>query len=144
MELKDKLLSSFMAFENRVDVNHSVHDIRTEAIKVFEQKGFPNKKDEAWKYTSLNALLKNDYSVFPKLESTIEFKDIKKYFIHDIDSYRIVFVDGAYSSHLSQTSHEGLDVCTMGSALTKPKYQLVIENYFNKIVDKEESLVSLN
>ncbi len=133
-----------MAFENRVDVNHSVHDIRTEAIKVFEQKGFPNKKDEAWKYTSLNALLKNDYSVFPKLESTIEFKDIKKYFIHDIDSYRIVFVDGAYSSHLSQTSHEGLDVCTMGSALTKPKYQLVIENYFNKIVDKEESLVSLN
>src|SRR5690606_28576176 len=144
MELKDKLLSSFMAFENRVDVNHAVHDIRTEAIKVFEQKGFPTKKDEAWKYTSLNALLKGDYSVFPEQETATEFKDIKKYFIHDIDSYRIVFVDGVFSSHLSQISNEGIDVGTMGSALTKPKYQLVIENYFNKIVDKEDSLTALN
>lgn len=144
MELKDKLLSSFMAFENRVDVNHAVHNIRTQAIKVFEQKGFPSKKDEAWKYTSLNALLKNDYSVFSDQESAIEFNDIKKYFIHDIDSYRIVFIDGVFSSHLSEITHEGLDVCTMGAALTKPKYQLVIENYFNKIVDMEDSLTALN
>src|SRR5699024_10410579 len=144
MELKDKLVSSFMAFENRVDVNHAVHDIRTQAMKVFEQKGFPTKKDEAWKYTSLNALLNNDYSVFPKQESATEFKDIKKYFIHDIDSYRIVFIDGVFSSHLSQVSHEGLDVCTMGSALTKPKYQLLIDHYFNKTVDEQDSLTALN
>ncbi|QLE01090.1 Fe-S cluster assembly protein SufD [Galbibacter sp. BG1] len=144
MELKDKLISSFMAFENRVDVDHPVHDIRSEAIKVFEEKGFPTKKDEAWKYTSLNALLKTDYSVFPKEESALEFKDVKKYFIHDIDSYKIVFIDGIYSSHLSQTSHEGLDVCLMSSALTKPKYRLVIENYFNKIAQTDDSLTALN
>src|SRR5690606_15815758 len=63
---------------------------------------------------------------------------------HDIASYRIVFIDGVLSSHLSETTHEGIDVCTMGAALTKPKYQLVIENYFNKIVDKEDSLTALN
>ena len=133
-----------MAFENRVDVEHPVHDIRTEAIKFFEEKGFPTKKDEAWKYTSLKTLLKNDYSVFPKEESALEFKDVKKYFIHDIDSYKIVFIDGIYSSHLSQTSHEGLDVCLMSSALSKPKYQLIIENYFNKIAKTDDSLTSLN
>ena len=53
MDLKEKLLSSFIAFEGKVDMNDSVHDIRSEAIKQFEQKGFPTKKDEAWKYTSL-------------------------------------------------------------------------------------------
>ncbi len=143
MDLKDKLVSSFMAFENQVDIDTPVHDVRCEAIKTFEEKGFPSKRDEAWKYTSLNSVLKHDYSVFPKTENAIEFRDIKKYFIHDIDSYKIVFIDGKYSSHLSQTTHDGIDVCLMSSALSKPKYQLIIENYFNKAATKD-SLSSLN
>lgn len=143
MELKEKLVSSFMAFENTVDVDSPVHDIRTEAIKHFENEGFPTKRQEAWKYTSLNAVLKHNYSVFPKHEEALEFKDVKKYFIHDIDSYKIIFIDGKYSSHLSQTTHDGIDVCLMSSALTKPKYQLIIENYFNKIATKD-GLSSLN
>ncbi|WP_452225644.1 Fe-S cluster assembly protein SufD [Lacinutrix chionoecetis] len=143
MSLKDKLVSSFLAFENDIDVDSPVHDIRTDAIKTFETVGFPSKKDEAWKYTSLKSILKEDYSVFPKQENALDYKDIKKYFLHDIDTYKIVFIDGKYSSHLSQVTHDGIDVCLMSSALNKPKYRLIIENYFNKIATKE-SLVSLN
>ncbi|WGK95175.1 MULTISPECIES: Fe-S cluster assembly protein SufD [Flavobacterium] len=144
MELKEKLLSSFMAFEERVDVQTELHDLRTLAIKNFEDKGFPTKKDEAWKYTSLNAILKKDFSVFPKNEATIEFKDVKKYFLHEIDTYKVVFIDGVFSSHLSSTTHDGIDVCLMSSALTKPKYKMVIDTYFNQIASKDESLTSLN
>ena len=143
MDLKDKLISSFLAFENQVDLDAYVHDIRGEAIKTFEDKGFPSKKEEDWKYTSLNAVLKHDYSVFPKQENALEYSDVKKYFIHDIDSYKIVFIDGKYSSHLSQTTHDGMDICLMSAALTKPKYRLVIENYFNKAATKD-SIPSLN
>ncbi|GGG39525.1 Fe-S cluster assembly protein SufD [Croceivirga lutea] len=144
MDLKDKLVSSFMAFEDGIDVNDPVHDIRSEAIKNFETKGFPSKKEEAWKYTSLNNLQKIDFSVFPKQESALEYKDIKKYFLHEIDTYKIVFVDGIYSSYLSETTHDGVDVCLMSSALTKPMYRQIIELYFNKIAKKEDSLTSLN
>ncbi|MDO5978533.1 Fe-S cluster assembly protein SufD [Flavivirga spongiicola] len=143
MDLKEKLLSSFLVFENQVDIDTYVHDVRNDAIKIFEEKGFPTKKEEAWKYTSLNKILKEDYSVFPKQEKAIEYKDIKKYFIHDIDTYKIVFIDGKYSSHLSQTTHDGMDVCLMSSALSKPKYRILIENYFNKAATKD-SLSSLN
>ncbi|OXA66863.1 Fe-S cluster assembly protein SufD, partial [Flavobacterium branchiophilum NBRC 15030 = ATCC 35035] len=134
----------FMAFEERVDVQTELHDLRTSAIKNFENKGFPTKKEEAWKYTSLNALLKNDFSVFPKKENAIEFKDVKKYFLHEIDTYKVIFIDGVFSSHLSSTTHDGLDVCLMSSALTKPKYKMIIDTYFNQIASKEESLTSLN
>ncbi|SDG81984.1 Fe-S cluster assembly protein SufD [Winogradskyella thalassocola] len=143
MSLKEKLVSSFMAFEDTVDVHSSVHDIRTEAIKTFEAEGFPSKRQEDWKYTSLNSILKQDYSVFPKHENDLEFKDVKKYFIHDIDAYKIIFIDGKYASHLSQTTHDGLDVCLMSAALTKPKYKVIIDNYFNKIA-KKDGLSSLN
>ena len=81
MDLKDKLLSSFLAFENNVDLNSPVHDVRSEAIKNFETKGFPSKKEEAWKYTSLNNLKKIDFSVFPKQETVLDYKEIKKYFL---------------------------------------------------------------
>ena len=144
MELKEKLLSSFMAFEEQIDVHSELHDLRTAAIKNFENKGFPTKKEESWKYTSLNAILKNDFSVFPKHENSIEFKDVKKYFIHEIDTYKVVFIDGIFSSHLSSTTHDGLDVCLMSSALNKPKYKMVIDAYFNQIASKDESLTSLN
>ena len=144
MELKDKLLASFMAFEEKIDTNSELHELRSHAIKNFENKGFPTKKEEAWKYTSLNAILKNDFSVFPKKENAIEFKDVKKYFLHEIDTYKVVFIDGIFSSFLSSTTHDGLDVCLMSSALTKPKYKMVVDTYFNQIASKEESLTSLN
>ena len=144
MDLKEKLLSSFLAFENNVDLDNPVHDIRSSAIKNFEEKGFPNKKEEAWKYTSLNALQKVDFSIFPKAENTLEYKDVKKYFLHEVDTYKIVFIDGVYSSYLSETTHDGVDVCLMSAALTKPQYKQIIEVYFNKIASKDESLTSLN
>lgn len=133
-----------MAFEEKVDVTAQLHDIRTSAIKNFENKGFPTKKEEAWKYTSLNSVLKNDFSVFPKRENSIEFKDVKKYFLHEIDTYKLVFVDGKFSSFMSSTTHEGIDVCLLSSVLTKPKYKVFLETYFNQIASKDESLTTLN
>ncbi|WP_395055776.1 Fe-S cluster assembly protein SufD [Flavobacterium sp.] len=144
MELKEKLLSSFMAFEEKIDFHQELHDLRSQAIKNFESKGFPTKKEESWKYTSLNTILKNDFSVFPKKENSIEFKDVKKYFLHEIDTFKVVFIDGIFSSFLSSTTHDGLDVCLMSSALNKPKYKMYIDEYFNNIASKEESLTSLN
>lgn len=143
MELKDKLLSSFLAFEENVDTNSDIHEIRSRAIKEFESQGFPTKKQEAWKYTSLNKVLKHDYTVFPKKEDTIDYREVENYFFDEIDTYKIVFIDGIYSSHLSSTTHEKIDACLMSSAMNHSKYKPVFDNYFNKIAPKE-SLSSLN
>jgi len=144
MDLKDKLISSFMAFENNVDVDHPVHEVRMEAMKNFEIKGFPSKKEEAWKYTSLNSLQKVDFSIFPKELNALEYKEVKKYFINEIDTYKIVFIDGIFSSNLSETTHDGVDICLMSSALNKPMYKQIIDVYFNKVASKDESLTTLN
>ena len=47
--LKEKLLSSFIAFEEQKNVDSYVHGIRTKAIKKFEKEGFTTKKLENWK-----------------------------------------------------------------------------------------------
>jgi Fe-S cluster assembly protein SufD len=146
MELKEKLASSFLAFENKVDIDTTskVHDIRTEAFGAFENKGFPTKKDEEWKYTSLNAVLKHDYNVFPKAIPTLPYEQVKKFLLNETDCYNLIFIDGVFSSFLSETTHDGLDVCVMSAALEKPKYKMVIDTYFNQLANKNNSLSDLN
>ena len=146
MELKEKLASSFLAFENKVDIDTTskVHDIRTEAFGAFESKGFPTKKDEEWKYTSLNAVLKHDYNVFPKAIPTLAYEQVKKFLLNETDCYNLIFIDGVFSSFLSETTHDGLDVCVMSAALEKPKYKMVIDAYFNQLANKKNSLSDLN
>jgi Fe-S cluster assembly protein SufD len=140
MELKEKLVASFMAFENKgkVDLDSTIHEIRTKAMANFEAKGFPTKKEEDWKYTSLNSVLKYDYSVFPKSEKALE------YFLHEIESYKVVFIDGVYSSFLSNTTHDEADICLISSALKRPKYKMTLDHYFGKVASKSDSLTSLN
>ena len=143
MSLKEKLVSSFLAFEDHLEEDSHVHEIRNKAIHTFEEKGFPTKKEEDWKYTSLKPILTTDYSIFPKSEKAVEFKEVRPYFLYDIDTYKVVFIDGIYSSFLSETTHDGLDVCLLSSALSKPKYKAIIEAYYNKIATKD-SITSLN
>ena len=126
-----------------MDMNSDIHEIRTKAFENFEKLGFPTKKLEAWKYTSLNPILKNDFCILPNKEVSVDLAEVRKYFISDIDSYKVIFIDGKYSSFLSETTHDTIDVCLMSAALTKPKYKVVIENYFNKIA-KQDNLTSLN
>ena len=146
MDLKEKLVASFLAFENKVsvDTDSNVHDIRSNAFDHFEQHGFPTKKDEEWKYTSLNSVLKHDYNVLAETENTIEFASVKKYFLHEIDSYKIVFIDGVCSSFLSETSHDGYDICLLSAALKKPKYKMVVDHYFDTLAKEKSSITSLN
>ena len=59
MDLKDKLVSSFIAFENSVDIDAQMFTMyAVKPLKSFEDLGFPTKRDEDWKYTSLNQCIK--------------------------------------------------------------------------------------
>tara|TARA_B110000008_G_scaffold201019_1_gene199680 strand:+ start:303 stop:1619 length:1317 start_codon:yes stop_codon:yes gene_type:complete len=144
MPLTEKLISSFLAFELDIDINSPIHSIRTNAIKKFERLGFPNRKLENWKYTSLNRIIKEDYTVFSKKKNVIDFKKVQDYFLDNIETYKIIFVDGYFDPFLSQTSHDGIDICIMSAALTKTKYSKIINKFFNKSANPEDSLTSLN
>jgi len=144
MDFQEKLLASHIAFEEEIDLADPIHQVRIDSLETFEAKGFPTRKDEDWKYTSLNTLIRKDYALFPKAETSIDLQKVKKYFLYEIDTYKVVFIDGVYSPFLSNTTHDGLDVCLMSAALTKAKYRDLINTYFNKIANQGDSLTCLN
>lgn len=142
--LKDKLESSFLVFENELNgqAETPLHQVRREAFKRFVAQGFPTKRNEEWKYTNLKPILKPDFRIFPNQENTVDFAKIKKYFLSDTDTYKLVFVDGEYSSWLSETTHQHFDICTFSSMLTK--FKDVAEKYFGKALPKDEMLAAVN
>ncbi len=145
--MKDKLIASFMAFENKgsVETDTEFHKVRAKAMQQFEKVGFPTKKIEDWKYTSLKKLWKNDYSLFPQLpKHELELSEVDIYFLKGIDSYKIVFVNGVFSSYLSDTTHDGVEIGLLSSAINKLKYKIIREHFFNRIASKTDGLTTLN
>jgi len=137
-------VSSFLAFELDINIQTPVHIKRTQALKEFEKLGFPTKKDEAWKYTSLKSILKEDFTIFSKKKNVLEFKNVKNYFLDNTETYKIVFVDGFFDPFLSQTSHDGVDICILSAALTKSVYSKIISKYFDTSINTKDSLSLIN
>jgi len=142
--LKDTLESSFLVFENELNgqARSLAHQRRREAFARFEDLGFPTKRHEEWKYTNLKPILNKDYRVFTRDENHLEYADVRRYFLGEIDSYKLVFVDGIFNSYLSETTHQGFDICTFSSMLEK--YPNVTERYFAQAAPADDALAQLN
>ncbi len=69
---------------------------RKENLKLFLETGLPNKKDENWKFTDLNLIIKKN---FKNIENNHDFSfDTKIEFIDDFEHNYIVLVNGSYQS----------------------------------------------
>lgn len=145
MDLKENLLSSHLLFQENFPASSDFLDqIRTESIEKFSEIGFPRKGEEEWKYTNLKTVLEDDLRLNPYKDVTLEYKDLKNYFINDIDSYKLVFVNGVFNSWLSETTHDECDVCILSSATTSNKYKELVEKHYNKIASAEDNMTVLN
>ena len=144
IDLAQDLLSSFVVAEPELNGSNNlgVVSMRKAALDRFEAQGFPTTKDEEWKYTNLKPVLKQDYKILLKAEAAVTFPQIKPFLLSDLDTYKLVFINGKYSSWLSDTTHVGFDVCTFAAALNK--YPDIIANYLGKAAPEGSSFVDLN
>ena len=71
MKFQEKLLDSFIAFEQDIDLLNPIHTDRKDALKRFEKQGFPSKKDESWKYTSLKSIIQKNYNLSSKSDKSV-------------------------------------------------------------------------
>ena len=91
--------------------------LRTKATERFLTIGFPKRKDEAWKYTNLNNLLKRDYRPSPAPSAHhLTHSEIAPHFINGMDAFEVVLINGQYSEELS--SIDGLPEGTIITSLT--------------------------
>ncbi len=72
---------------------------RENHLDAFLQCGFPNRRDEDWKYTNVSSIAERDFSINSNAEP-VNTIDITDYYLED--TFCMVFVDGYYRKDLSR------------------------------------------
>jgi len=76
-----------------------LQDWRAQQLQTFLQQGFPGRRDENWKYTSIAPLLEKTFSLADSANDSLE-PDISAHRMPE--SYYLVFIDGVWRPEYSE------------------------------------------
>jgi len=98
--LIDHYLAEYARVERQLPGSHANKQARKAALKAFGEAGFPNTKQEDWKYTSLRAVEKRRFEISDEAGELAE-SALAAWLPRDLEAHRIVIVDGHFSARLS-------------------------------------------
>lgn len=119
---------------------------REESLTRFLCTGFPNRHQENWKYTDLTFLTQQTFTCTSQNES-ITPELIAKYRLENINTHQLVFVDGYFSTALSQTNNlpAGITLISLNKALlTQPEIvkPYLEENLNSPLIDLNTAFIT--
>jgi Fe-S cluster assembly protein SufD len=138
---EQQLAAEWLAAKGRLP---GVAPLRAAAFERFAAKGLPHRRVEEWKYTDLRALMRDAKPLAgaPDAAAKARAKEAGN-ILADIDSRKLVFVDGAFVPELSDLTklEKGLTIVTMADALAKGD---ALVSRLGKVVPTEDPAVALN
>ncbi len=114
------LASAFAQARPRLPGTDAVDAQRVAAFDLFAKAGLPHRRIEEWKYTDLRALMREakPLAAPPDAAAKAQAKTAGA-LLGDVESRRLVFVDGAFVPELSDTAalEPGLTIKSLAAAL---------------------------
>jgi len=119
--------------------------LREAAFERFAKVGLPHRRVEEWKYTDLRALMRDakPLAAAPDAAARARAKDAGA-LLADIESRRLVFVDGAFVPELSDLAalEPGVSIQPMARALARG--DALVARHLGKVVSTDDAAVALN
>jgi Fe-S cluster assembly protein SufD len=132
--------SRFEAFEQSLNGEKStkMHTLRREAIRQFVQNGFPTTRQEEWRFTNISPITKVEFQPILRYELQGIARDtIRKYFL--AGAVHAVFVNGMFSSELSDIGAFPPEVIIGSLAETLKNHPEKVQPYITRLVKGEEN-----
>ncbi|MDA9758814.1 SufD family Fe-S cluster assembly protein [Candidatus Pelagibacter sp.] len=130
--MKDQLKIDFNKIQEVSNFSHRDIEIKKSYLNKFIKNGFPNRKQENWKFLDINQIISNnisdlsfynDYSIENKIDSSI--------FIDDLEHNKIIFINGRI---------EKIDF----SYENKKQIEIIEDSYTIDKSENNNSLIDLN
>ena len=143
----NSLETQFEAFEKSLNgqSKSAAHAVRKEAFSSLMNSGFPGPKNEEYKFTNFTRAVEKNFELngtnadFGLTEAQISATQIE-----GLDAHKIVFLNGIYSSELSDNIQvEGLKVESLAEGF-KANSPLAQSNFGTKANFAEDAFVALN
>lgn len=143
MPLLDNIQQNIQKFSDQTNQD-SFSEKRKVALSQFLDKGFPTKKDEEYKYTSLKEITEKDYNFFPTENHTISEEKLKELSLGEEDFDRMIFINGIFRKDLSSITNENAEILTLKNAMNDEAHKNIIELYFNSLANNNLAFTDLN
>ena len=130
--MKEQLKIDFNKIQEVSNFSNRDIEIKKSYLNKFIENGFPNRKQENWKFLDINQIISNnisdlsfynDYSIENKIDSSI--------FIEDLEHNKIIFINGRI---------EKIDF----SYENKKQIEIIEDSYTNDKSENNNSLIDLN
>ena len=117
-----------------------LQQLRGEGLAAFAERGFPNNREEEWRYTNLSALNKTQFAPTVAQHLDVDWLDGHRL----CEAYNVVLVNGRFAPALSRL--EGLEGATVNSlAETLTQNPAAVEHKLGQAVASgEHNLVAFN
>ncbi|MCB0634652.1 MAG: SufD family Fe-S cluster assembly protein, partial [Lewinella sp.] len=140
-EVKDRFRSLFNVFEHALNGHRDdqLHGFRKAGIQRLDALDFPTRRDENWKYTSLNPLLQlplqDSYAV------TVDAATIDQLAIPELDACRLVLVNGILQPELCGLDQlpEGMSLLSLEEAFEDSEVQVQVKEMLEASVQNEHN-----
>lgn len=143
---KDIFIQLYEQNKNSLSVGSPaiIKDLRSAAMEYFSSHGFPDKKDERYKYTFLENYFSNGYKKeFAPKKLNINLKEIFNCDIPELNTHLILMVNGFYYNSTSSFQLEkGIKICSLNDAFRV--YPEIIEKYYSRSLTYDDSYIALN
>jgi len=123
-----------------------LQQLRADALKQFSAHGFPDPREEEWRYTNVSLIEKKQFS--PSPSATLSVGDVNREWLLSYqlqDAWSVVLVDGHFCAEFSVLDGlpEAVSVMSMAEALVKQPEQL--EKTINQAANNDEhSFIAFN
>src|SRR5216684_3724783 len=110
-----------------------LQSLRENSFDQFEQAGFPNIKQEEWKYTNVTSIAKANFVPVLTRNGTVLAKDsgLQPFIYEEARHSRLVFINGMFRKELSSTSAlpDGVVAMDLREALRNGQYETIVREY---------------
>jgi len=118
---------------------------RKSAFNFFKESGFPNTKNEDWKYTDTKPITKNIFSNISNTNIVARDNEVNEIIFKDLECINLVFINGAYSEEYSDIKNisDKVIIKNMANALVNDE-NLLKEHLTQHIDQDSSSFTALN
>ncbi|HTF82083.1 MAG TPA: Fe-S cluster assembly protein SufD [Cytophagales bacterium] len=135
-------LQDILNLESPYLTGDGLDELKKDGLASLKSLGFPSTKHEEWKYTNVTPLLKKSFKV--EVASQVKREELNALFLNVEQAYRIVFINGKYSSEFSTIAQsDSFIIKPLSQALNED--QALVSQYIGKYVQvNNEAFSALN
>jgi Fe-S cluster assembly protein SufD len=141
---RSKVLEGLNTRFSGLNSNSEFHTIRQRAFDFVNEKGLPHPKNEEYKFTNVTRILEKQFDISKKTEHAVEKSDVDALIFEGLDVVKLVFINGAFSSELSDIEEtKGLKISSIGKAIESNDPQF-LELFGKATKDNNDEFAALN